>query len=228
MWRAGFGPAVEQLGELSKFSPKQFYKALVIASDKKPGYINVADEYLQDMYMDDGTRQKKKELDKDERKMIQQKSRESIRNLNLYWMHEMVNSGAQLREKMAFFWHGHFACRNQNIFFQQGLLDVIRRNALGNFRSLLKEVSKSAAMLNFLNNQQNKKDHPNDGWSGNIFAANLWDHQHLSHADVVDVRNIIGRGNGCHGRSIFDGDHCQIFTRLYRMRTRGCRTTAVL
>ena len=47
MWRAGFGPAVEQLGDLSKFSPKQFYKALVNASDKKPEYINVADEYLQ-------------------------------------------------------------------------------------------------------------------------------------------------------------------------------------
>ena len=45
----------------------------------------------------------------------------------------MVNSDAQLREKMSLFWHGHFACRNFNIFFQQELLDVIRRNALGNF-----------------------------------------------------------------------------------------------
>ena len=51
MWRAGFGPAVEQLGDLSKFSPKQFYKALVKASEKKPDYINVADDYLQGLYM---------------------------------------------------------------------------------------------------------------------------------------------------------------------------------
>ena len=29
LWRAGFGPAVEQLGDLSKYSPQQFYKALV-------------------------------------------------------------------------------------------------------------------------------------------------------------------------------------------------------
>ena len=86
----------------------------------------------------------------------------------MYWMHEMVNSGAQLREKMAFFWHGHFACRNLNIFYQQGLLDVIRSNALGNFGTLLKEVSKSAAMLNFLNNQQNRKDHPNENFAREV------------------------------------------------------------
>src|SRR5204863_9435969 len=69
---------------------------------------------------------------------------------------------------MAFFWHGHFACRNLNVFYQQGLLDIIRRNALGSFRDMLHEVSKSAAMLNFLNNQQNKKDHPNENFAREV------------------------------------------------------------
>ena len=36
MWRAGFGPAVEQLADLSQYTSKQFYKALTKASDKKP------------------------------------------------------------------------------------------------------------------------------------------------------------------------------------------------
>ncbi len=171
MWRAGFGPAVEQLGDLSKYSPKQFYKALQKASDKKPEYINVADNYLDGLYKgieEAGRQQQRKELNAEERKMVQQKNRESIRNLNIYWLHEMVNSSAQLREKLAFFWHGHFACRNLNIFFQQGLLDVIRRNALGNFGTMLKEVSKTAAMLNFLNNQQNRKDHPNENFAREV------------------------------------------------------------
>jgi uncharacterized protein (DUF1800 family) len=170
LWRAGFGPAVEQLGDLSKFTPKQYYKALVKASARKPDYIDVADDYLKGLVMgvEELGRQQKKELDADERKLRQQKNREGIKNLNMYWMHEMVNSAAQLREKMAFFWHGHFACRNINIFYQQGLLDVIRRNALGNFGTMLKEVSKSAAMLNFLNNQQNRKDHPNENFAREV------------------------------------------------------------
>jgi hypothetical protein len=43
MWRAGFGPAVEQLSDLSEFSSQQFYKALIKASAKKPEFINVAE-----------------------------------------------------------------------------------------------------------------------------------------------------------------------------------------
>ncbi len=190
MWRAGFGPAVEQLGDLTKFSPKQFYKALVKASDKKPEYINVADDYLQGLYMgieEAGRQQQRKELSADEKKMIQQKSREGIRNLNLFWLHEMVNSGAQLREKMAFFWHGHFACRNLNVFFQQGLLDVIRRNALGNFGTLLKEVSKTAAMLNFLNNQQNKKDHPNENFAREVMELFTLGRENYTEHDVKEA-----------------------------------------
>ncbi|MEO8405913.1 MAG: DUF1800 domain-containing protein [Chitinophagaceae bacterium] len=170
LWRAGFGPAVEQLSDLSAFSSKEFYKAMIKASGKKPEYINVADNYLQGLMMGIGEagRLQKKDLSADEKKQVQQKSREGVRNLNLYWLKEMVNSGAQLREKMAFFWHGHFACRNLNIFYQQGLLNVIRQNALGNFGDLLKEVSRTAAMLNFLNNQQNKKDHPNENFAREV------------------------------------------------------------
>jgi hypothetical protein len=136
MWRAGFGPAVEQLGDLSKFSPKQFYKALVSASDKKPEYINVADEYLQDLYNDNGDRQKKKELDKDERKMIQQKSRESIRNLNLYWMHEMVNSGAQLREKMAFLLAWTFCLSQPEYIFSARPAGCFKKKCAGQFQNI--------------------------------------------------------------------------------------------
>jgi uncharacterized protein (DUF1800 family) len=190
MWRAGFGSAVEQLADLTKYTPKQFYKALVKASDKKPEYINVADDYLQGLYMgieEVGRQQQRKELTADEKKMIQQKNRDGVRNLNIYWLHEMVNSSAQLREKMAFFWHGHFACRNLNIFFQQGLLDVIRRNSLGNFGTLLKEVSKNAAMLNFLNNQQNRKDHPNENFAREVMELFTLGRGNYTETDVKEA-----------------------------------------
>ena len=171
MWRAGFGPAVEQLADLPDFSPNQLYKALQKASSKKPEYIDVADDFLKGLFagIDEvGRQERRKEMTEDERKKVQQKNRESIRSLNLNWLRVFVNTDAQLREKMSFFWHGHFACRNLNVFYQQGLLDVIRRNALGSFRDMLHEVSKSAAMLNFLNNQQNRKDHPNENFAREV------------------------------------------------------------
>lgn len=64
--------------------------------------MNVADDYLQGLYMgieEVGRQQQRKELTADERKMVQQKNREGIRNLNIFWLYEMVNSSTQLREK---------------------------------------------------------------------------------------------------------------------------------
>jgi uncharacterized protein (DUF1800 family) len=206
LWRAGFGPAVEQLGDLSKFTPQQFYKALVKASDKKPAYVNLADNYLQGLMMgiDQAGKVQKKELTAEERKKRQQMSREGIRNLNLYWLKEMVNSSAQLREKMAFFWHGHFACRNLNVFYQQGLLDVIRRNALGNFGTLLKEVSKSSAMLNFLNNQQNRKDHPNENFAREVMELFTLGRGNYTENDIKEAaRAFTGWASNLQGEFVF-------------------------
>ncbi|MBN8674426.1 MAG: DUF1800 domain-containing protein [Chitinophagales bacterium] len=206
LWRAGFGPAVEQLPDLSKYTPKQFYKALVKASDKKPEYIDVADDYLKGLLMgiEEVGRQQKKELDPEQRKMAQQKNREGVRNLNMYWMHEMVNTSSQLREKMAFFWHGHFACRNLNVFFQQGLLDVIRRNALGNFGTMLKEVSKTAAMLNFLNNQQNRKDHPNENFAREVMELFTLGRGNYTENDIKEAaRAFTGWSSTIKGEFVF-------------------------
>lgn len=188
LWRAGFGPAVEQLDDLSQYSPSEFYSALVKASKKKPEFINVADNYLEGLMMGiDQVGKQKRELSAEERKQRQQKSREGIRNLNLEWMAEMVNSSAQLREKAAFFWHGHFACRNLNVFYQQFLLDVLRRNALGNFGTMLREVSRSAAMLNFLNNQQNRKGHPNENFAREVMELFTLGRGNYSENDIKEA-----------------------------------------
>src|SRR6266446_4805452 len=96
MWRAGFGPAVEQLNVFDKTSPEKLYKALQKASSKKPEFLQAADNYLQGLMMgiqDAG--QLQKDLSPEQRKELQKKSREGIRNLNLYWINEMINTEAQ-------------------------------------------------------------------------------------------------------------------------------------
>ena len=168
MWRAGFGPAASQLAQLKTLTPQQLFKALQQASAKSPALLDATDDYLKGLFkgiQEEGMRQM---LDKEERRNLQQQTRQAVKGLNLLWLDEMVDSSAQLREKMAFFWHGHFASRNLNVFYQQQLLHVIRQHALGSFRDLLHGVSKSAAMLNFLNAQQNRKDHPNENFAREV------------------------------------------------------------
>jgi len=206
LWRAGFGPAVEQLDNLDKTSPQKLYKAIQKPSSKKPEYIQAADNYLQGLMMgvQEAGKQQRQEMSPEQRKELQQKSREGIKNLNLYWIKEMVNTDAQLREKMSFFWHGHFACRNLNIFFQQELLDVIRQNALGSFRDLIHEVSKTAAMLNFLNNNQNKKDHPNENFAREVMELFTMGRGNYTEQDVKEAaRAFTGWGASAKGEFVF-------------------------
>ncbi|NEU10380.1 DUF1800 domain-containing protein [Flavihumibacter sp. R14] len=105
------------------------------------------------------------QLTADEKKMQLRNSRQKVRMLNTAWLHRMSGSPARLREKLTLFWHGHFACRSNNAAFLQQLNNIQRKNALGNFKSLLLEVSRSPAMLQFLNNQQNRKGKPNENFA---------------------------------------------------------------
>lgn len=207
MWRAAFGPSADQLTIVSQVSPRQLYTSLQKASAPLPEYLDVADDSLKELIsgiQEEGRLQSRKELSGEDRKKLQQKQREGIRSLNLAWMKLFVSSEAQLREKMAFFWHGHFACRNLNIFYQQGLLDVIRKNALGNFRDLLQGVSKTAAMLNFLNNQQNRKDHPNENFAREVMELFTLGRGNYTENDIKEAaRAFTGWSSNLKGEFVF-------------------------
>lgn len=205
LWRAGFGPSAEELAGLSSVSPRSLFKSLVKASSGSPAPIDVADDYLKEMLTAmSGNLRQKKELSGEEKREIQRKHRENIKQLNVAWLNEMVNSRMQLREKMAFFWHGHFACISQNIFYQQLLLNVIRRNALGDFGNLLSEVSKSAAMINFLNNNQNRKNRPNENFAREVMELFTMGRGNYTETDIKEAaRAFTGWGATVNGEFIF-------------------------
>ena len=101
MWRAGFGPAADQLDQLKNITPLQLFKALQKASSKKPEYLDAASDYLKGLMkgiQDEGMR--KKELERDERKNFQQQSRQAVKDLNLLWLENMVDSDQQLRASL--------------------------------------------------------------------------------------------------------------------------------
>ena len=204
MWRAGFGPSVANLEQLTNTSQKVLFKSIIKASSQLPQPIEVADNELKNLISDGGEMMKKKDLSQEEKKQFRKQSEQDIKNLNLAWLNEMVNSDAQLREKISLFWHGHFASRNENIFYQQILLNVIRKNALGNFGDLLHEVSRSAAMINFLNNNQNKKDHPNENFAREVMELFTMGRGNYSENDVKEsARAFTGWGADLQGDFIF-------------------------
>lgn len=211
LWRAGFGPALHDKDTWLSMPEQDWWPAIRKASAAPPQTFDVASNAFEGLTMGIGElgQQEKRELSKEEKKKLKEQSREDLKSLNLLWLDTMVHSPAQLREKTALFWHGHFASRNINILYQQQLLDVVRRNALGKFGDLLRGVSKSAAMLAFLNNQQNKKQHPNENFAREVMELFTLGRGHYTETDVTEAaRAFTGWGFKLSGEFVFrERDH---------------------
>ena len=206
LWRAAFGPMAENVASLETITPKNLWALLLKTSDKVPDKIDVAKNFVAD-YVKDVTNMadlQKKELTKEQKKAIRDQAKEDLKNLNIQWLSKMINSEAQLREKMSLFWHGHFACRVINGYNQQVLINLVRENALGNFKELLRGVSKSASMLNFLNNQQNKKQHPNENFAREVMELFTMGRGNYTENDVKEAaRAFTGWGSNIKGEFVF-------------------------
>ncbi len=206
LWRAGFGPMAENAAELDKVSPKELWGLLLKTSAKKPEKIEVAQNLIDGLFkgIQDVAQMQKPQLTKEQQKQIREQSRDDLKNLNIHWLEEMINSEAQLREKMSLFWHGHFATRVINSYFQQELLQTIRENALGNFKDLLREVSKSPSMLSFLNNQQNRKKKPNENFAREVMELFTMGRGNYTENDVKEAaRAFTGWGFNLKGEFEF-------------------------
>jgi uncharacterized protein (DUF1800 family) len=189
LWRTGFGPRTQSWDKWIALSENAWWPKMKDDSALKPEYFDIADSAVKGLLMGIGEigRMERRDLDQAEKKQIREQSRDDLRNLNLLWLEEMTRTQAQLREKIALFWHGHFASRNINILYQQQLLHVIRENALGNFRDLLRGVSKSAAIIAFLNNQQNKKQHPNENFAREVMELFTMGRGHYTENDIKEA-----------------------------------------
>lgn len=82
-------------------------------------------------------------------------------------------SHRQLVEVLARFWHDHFNVFSDTSSWVRATLPhldmLIRSHLLGNFRTLLEEVTRSTAMLRYLDNYTNSNAGPNENFSRELF-----------------------------------------------------------
>ncbi len=206
LWRAAFGPMAEEVEMLDNTNPNKIWKKLLETSSDAPAKLDIASNPFEDRTMmnEEGTMMNYSKLDGEKRRMLAKQGRDDLKDMNIAWLNLMVNSKAQLREKMSFFWHGHFACRTRNAFYSQDLVNLTRTNALGNFGDLLRAVSKSPAMLQFLNNQQNRKGRPNENFAREVMELFTLGRGNYTENDVKEgARSFTGWGFGRTGEFNF-------------------------
>jgi uncharacterized protein (DUF1800 family) len=109
-----------------------------------------------------------------------------------------------IREKMTLFWHGHFASTSNNAYLVQQQHNLIKKHALGNFSDLLKAVSKDAVMLQYLNNQQNRKGAPNENFAREVMELFTLGRGHYTELDIKEAaRAFTGWGFDKNGEYVF-------------------------
>ena len=153
--RAGFGISYEALQAYKGRSAEAIVDEIFMKSEI-PAYLTLAEKY--DFIP-------LNQSDPDANQLFLERSRKMIMKLNAAWLKSMAAFEGNIREKMTFFWHGHFASTSGNAYLVQQQNNLIRKHALGNFGDLLRAVSKDAVMLQYLNNQQNREGTPNENFA---------------------------------------------------------------
>ena len=91
--------------------------------------------------------------------------------LSYWWANRMLASATPLQEKMALFWHGHFANNEDKIRDYRKMkrqLELFQAKGMGNFRDLLIGAAQDPAMLVFLDAGVNIKGAPNENFAREI------------------------------------------------------------
>lgn len=94
-----------------------------------------------------------------------------VRRAAQWWAQRMLTTRRPLEEKLALFWHGHFATSDEKVRDYRKMLrqlELFRKHGNGNFRDLLIGVAKDPAMLVYLDAGDNVKGRPNENFGREI------------------------------------------------------------
>lgn len=174
--RAGFGGTDEQIRTLVAWGPARSVDHLV-DYESVPAESEGRDTFNKDIMrpyspaeqMLMRTARQRQDEDtlarfRDMRQQAQRADRQQMNEIRRWWLARMIQTARPLEEKLTLFWHGHFATSYRSIensyhLFQQNRL--FRGNAKS-YARLLRGIIRDPAMLRYLNNNQNRKESPNE------------------------------------------------------------------
>ena len=191
--RAGFGATPEEIARLAAMTPEQAVAALVdyeAIDDRQPPFdesgiwdpgmdpfppsraeaVRIARERgegLGEKVLPEGTQRR---LQPVVDKFFYSLTANNIetQRLGLWWATRMLTTKRPLEEKLTLFWHGHFATGQNKVRDYRMMLrqnQMFRRHAAGSFRDLLIGILTDPAMLVYLDNGENVKQHPNENFA---------------------------------------------------------------
>ncbi|MCI0341338.1 MAG: DUF1800 domain-containing protein [Planctomycetales bacterium] len=110
--------------------------------------------------------------------------------LRAWWLDRMVRTPRPLEERMTLFWHGHFCSGHRDVKDSYAMHlqnETLRRHALGNFGALCRAIARDPAMLEYLDNRVNRRQHPNENFARELMELFTLGVGNYGEADIQEA-----------------------------------------
>jgi uncharacterized protein (DUF1800 family) len=193
--RAGFGPLPAEIAQALRAGPERTVDALfAFPADLPPApsfeQIRAAEGPV-DEVVAEAVRTRTRPKDSPQLRALYQAVNRAhalgLVAITSWWLDRMARGPAPLQEKLVLFWHGHFTSSAGDVhdaiaMFNQNQL--FRQHAAGNFARLVDGVARDPAMLRYLNNDANRKGHPNENWARELMELFTLGIGHYTETDI--------------------------------------------
>ncbi len=93
---------------------------------------------------------------------------DKVMSLKKWWIHNMIEQGHSITEKLLLFWHNHIPTEWWGVFQAKSsykYIELLRKHQMGNFKDLIKEMTIDVSMLFYLNGVYNHRDAPDENYA---------------------------------------------------------------
>lgn len=114
-----------------------------------------------------------------------------------WWLSVMLSQGRSIQEKMVLFWANHFSIETDKVLdarYVYRFNNMLRANALGNFKALVKAVTLDPAMLIYLNGNLNGKEAADENYGRELqelFTVGKGKDSHYTEEDVRAAARVL-------------------------------------
>src|SRR5437016_11000250 len=136
-----------------------------------------------------------------------------------WWVYRMIYSPHPAQEKIALFWHNHFATsaakvENGSLMHQQ--IELFRKSGIGSFKDLVIEVQRDAAMLIWLDGRTNRKGKPNENFAREVMELFTLGVGNYSENDIKQLARAftgwqLGENESRFDPKLFDDGEKEVF-----------------
>lgn len=166
--RAGFGATAAEAQRLSAMGLEAAVKHLLDQAAQPAATPFEAKAFRIDRKEVAGMTREEREV---VRRRVQREDLTQLREFTQWWFGAMQRGDSPLREKLVLFWHGYFTSSMRDVRDSKRMIqqnELFRREAAGSFRTLLTEITVDPAMLEYLDNDENRSGKPNENYAREV------------------------------------------------------------